>query len=83
MARYYVYGNNFLSWTTLKLQKPIIQLIKEFDSLLTFLPVVINELLCLNIVRTLKLYCSLNYLLMIVCFEIDIYILTTDKYKYV
>lgn len=83
MARYYVYGNNFLSWTTLKLQKPIIQLIKEFDSLLTFLPVVINELLCLNIVRTLKLYCSLNYLLMIVYFEIDIYILTTDKYKYV
>lgn len=81
MARYYVYGNNFLSWTTLKLQKPIIQLIKEFDSLLTFLPVVINELLCLNIVRTLKLYCSLNNLLMIVYFEIEIYILTTDKYK--
>lgn len=81
MARYYVYGNNFLSWTTLKLQKPIIQLIKEFDSLLTFLPVVINELLCLNIVRTLKLYCSLNNLLMIVNFEIEIYILTTDKYK--
>lgn len=81
MARYYVYGNNFLSWTTLKLQKPIIQLIKEFDSLLTFLPVVINELLCLNIIRTLKLYCSLNNLLMIVYFEIEIYILTTDKYK--